>query len=162
MIGRPVLAAIGLLGASWAGAAWAGCADPNACICSVSVTNLAFGNYNPVSPVPNDAVATLGMTCISTDPGNSTFTIALSPGNTGNSNARTMHSGSHPLYYNLYTNAARTIVWGDGGGGGQTVTSGFPAVSHGTKLISIYGRIFALQNVWAGAYSDTVTVTVTY
>ena len=71
-------------------------------------------------------------------------------------------SGSHPLYYNLYSNAGRTIIWGDDSGGGESVASSFPAASRSAKAFSIYGRIPALQNAWVGIYHDSVTVTVSY
>lgn len=147
---------------AWSGAAWATCSTPGACFCSVSLTAMAFGAYNPQSPSPTDSVGTLSVACSSPDPASSTFTIALSPGSSGNANARAMLSGSHPLYYNLYTNVARTVIWGDDSGGGESVASGFPAASRSAIKLSIYGRIPALQNAWAGVYHDSVTVTVSY
>ena len=96
------------------------------------------------------------------DPGASTLSISLSPGSSGNTNSRAMFRGAHPLYYNLYTNAARTIVWGDDSGAGESVAAGFPATSRSAKTFSIYGRVPALQNAWAGVYHDSITVTVSY
>ena len=147
---------------TWAGAAWAACSSAGACFCSISLTSMAFGNYNPQAASPTDTVGTLSVTCTSPDPAASTFSIALSPGSSGNVNARTMLSGSHPLYYNLYSNAGRTIIWGDDSGGGESVASSFPAASRSAKAFSIYGRIPALQNAWVGIYHDSVTVTVSY
>jgi len=147
---------------TWAGAAWASCSTPGACTCSVSVTSIAFGHYDTQSPSPNDTVGTLSVSCSSPDPTDSTMSIALSPGSSGNINARAMEAGAHPLYYNLYTNAARTIIWGDDTGGGQSVAAGFPATSRAAVKLSIYGRIPAQQNAWVGVYHDAVTVTVSY
>jgi len=147
---------------TWAGAAQASCSSSGACLCSVSLTSIAFGSYNPQSPSPTDTVGTLSVSCSSPDPANSTMSIALSPGASGNSNTRMMQSGVHPLYYNLYTNAARTTVWGDGSGGGETVAASFPTSSRASVKISIYGRIPAQQNGWVGVYHDSVTVTVSY
>jgi spore coat protein U-like protein len=73
-----------------------------------------------------------------------------------------MLKGSDALYYNLYIDAARTAVWGDGSGPGQIVTASFPAVSRTAKIFNIYGRVVALQNVAAGPYRDSIAVTVTY
>jgi len=147
---------------AWAGAARANCAAGGSCFCSVSLTSIAFGGYNPQSASPLDTVGTMSVSCTSSDPATSTFSVLLSPGSSGNTNARAMMSGSHPLYYNLYTNAARTIVWGDGSGGGEAVDSAFPVPSRSTISLSIYGRIPALQNAWVGIYHDSVTVTVSY
>ena len=146
----------------WAGTANASCSTSGACLCSVSLTSMAFGNYNPQSAGPTDTVGTLSVSCSSPDPSNSTMSIALSPGSSGNANARTMQSGVHPLYYNLFTNAARTIIWGDGSGGGEPVAANFPATSRSAVKLSIYGRIPAQQNAWVGVYHDSVTVTVSY
>jgi spore coat protein U-like protein len=146
----------------WAGAAQATCSTPGACFCSVSLTELAFGDYNPQSPSPSDTVGTVSVSCNGPDPANSTFSIALNGGSSGNINQRSMLSGLHPLYYNLYTNAARTIIWGDGSGSGESVTSRFPTTSRPVAKFDIYGRIPALQNAFVGTYRDTVTVTVSY
>jgi spore coat protein U-like protein len=147
---------------AWAGAAWAACSTPGACLCSVSLTSIAFGSYNPYSPSPTDTVGTLSVFCSSPDPSGSTMSIALSPGGSGNANARMMQSGTHPLYYNLYSNAARTAIWGDDSGGGESVATNFPASSRSAVKLSIYGRIPAQQNAWVGVYHDVVTVTVSY
>ena len=163
MIGRLVPRAIALLIVSlWGGAALAGCYTPGACTCVVSLTSVAFGTYDRFSPSPSDTVGNLSISCISGNPAASTFTVALSPGNSGNASQRNMLLGSNPLYYNLYTDAAHSIIWGDDSGGGQSVTSSFPPASRTAKLFSIYGRIPELQNVPAGAYRDSITVTVTY
>ena len=145
---------------TWAGAASAACSSTGSCICVVSLTNVAFGSYNPQAPSPTDTVGTLAVVCSSSDTTESTMTIALSPGASGDINARMMQSGTHPLYYNLYSNAARTIIWGDNSGGGESVAITFPATSHAPIKLSIYGRIPAQQNAWVGTYHDAVTVTV--
>ena len=147
---------------TWASAAQANCSSAGACMCSVSLTSIAFGSYNPYSPSPTDTVGTMSISCSSPDPANSTMSIALGPGGSGNINARMMQSGVHPLYYNLYSNVARTVVWGDDSGGGSSVAANFPATSRGSIKLSIYGRIPAEQNAWVGVYHDTVTVTVSY
>lgn len=147
---------------AWTGAARAGCSSSGACLCSISLTSIVFGSYNPQALSPTDSVGTLSVSCSSPDPADSTMSIAFSPGVSGNSNARTMQSGVHLLYYNLYTDATRTSVWGDGSGGGETVAANFPATSGGLVRMHIYGRIPAQQNAWVGVYHDSVTVTVSY
>lgn len=151
-----------LLTLTWAGAAQASCSSAGACMCSVSLTDIAFGSYNPYALSPTDTVGTISVSCSSPDPGNSTMSIAFGPGGSGNVNARAMQADGHPLYYNLYSNAAHTVIWGDDSGGGSSVAANFPAASDGTIKLSIYGRIPAQQNAWVGTYRDTVTVTVSY
>ena len=79
-----------------------------------------------------------------------------------------MTSGAETLNYNLYTTAARNIVWGDGSGATQQV-AGAISVPGGAKVTvtathTVYGRISAPQNVAAGTYVTTspIVVTVTY
>jgi len=147
---------------TWAGAAQAACSTAGACSCSISLTALSFGIYDPLSASPRDTVGTMSISCSSPDPAASTFTVSLSGGNSGDVNARRMMSGSHPLYYNIYTNAARTIIWGDDSGGGASVSAGFPPSVRSEKTFNMYGRIPAQQNAWVGTYIDEVTVTVAY
>jgi spore coat protein U-like protein len=71
-----------------------------------------------------------------------------------------MTSGSNSLTYGLYTNAARTTVWGDGTGSTATVTN---TGSGSAQNFTVYGRIPAGQtSTPAGIYADTVSVTITY
>lgn len=51
-------------------------------------------------------------------------------------------------------------VWGDGSGGTATVSGALAlpgAIDH-----TVYGRLPARQNVGAGAYTDTLTVTLNF
>jgi spore coat protein U-like protein len=97
-------------------------------------------------------------------------TLTLSAGTSNTFNARQMIKGTDRLDYNLYTNAARTIVWGDGTAGTGTVAA-LTIQSNGRFLnhnrsrnfaIPAYGRIPANQDAVPGAYSDTITVTMSY
>jgi spore coat protein U-like protein len=69
-----------------------------------------------------------------------------------------MLKGSEPLNYNLYLNAARTTIWGDGTGGTQEFTDHTPPFGR-SIVVPIYGRIPALQDVSVGSFSNTITVT---
>lgn len=59
----------------------------------------------------------------------------------------------------LYTSVARSIIFGDGTGGTQTVSQRF---RNNTKRITVYGQIPAMENISAGAYSDSIVATVTF
>jgi spore coat protein U-like protein len=52
------------------------------------------------------------------------------------------------------------MIWGNGTAGTVTVSAHVP--SNGTQNNTVYGQIPALQGVRPGAYTDTITVTVTY
>ena len=126
-------------------------AAPAAAACSASTQAVSFGAYSPLSSTALDGVGTIGVTCDSA----LAFTIKLSAGN-GTVDQRQMVSGASQLGYNLYVDAARLIIWGDGVNG-STMSATGPNAD-----LTVYGRIPALQNVVAGAYADTIVVTVTY
>ena len=85
--------------------------------CTVSANLLAFGVYPPFSGTPTDSTGEVRVQCSSGFTG--LYTIALNAGlNSGGSFAnRQMASGANRLSYQLYRDAARTSVWGDGTGG---------------------------------------------
>lgn len=131
--------------------------------CSVSASAVAFGNYNPLSVLPQDAVGQVSVNCSFLVSLLTTYTVKLSTGGSSQYSTRVMSSGGNTLNYNLYTDALRLIVWGNGTGG-----SGF--VSN-TQLIGlggftgnhpVYSRVPAQQNVAPGNYSDTIVVTLDY
>jgi spore coat protein U-like protein len=134
---------------------------PARAACTVSTTGVAFGAYNPQSATADDSGGTINVDC---HPSDHSVEVEIGAGLSGSFATRRMSSGADTLNYNLYTNAGRTLVWGDGTGGSitQTLTGG--SVSGGTRRFSatVYGRIPALQNVSAGAYNDTLILTVTF
>ena len=129
--------------------------------CTVSSTGVAFGAYNPQSGTPDDSTGTVQADC---HPNDHDIQVDIGAGLSGSFATRSMSSGAAMLNYNLYTNVARTIIWGDGTGGSsnQTLTGG--SVSGGTRRFTgtVYGRIPAAQNVPAGTYGDTLIVTLTF
>ena len=129
--------------------------SPASAACTVSTTSVNFGAYDPKSGTADDSTGSVEVTC-DKGPHPKNSTIALSPGNSGTYAARQMESGANILTYNLYSNAARSQIWGDGSGGSFTL--GYNA----SGTFTVYGRIPALQNVQAGTYSDSLTVTITF
>ena len=137
-----------LLGAAPAGA------------CTISVTSVAFGSYNPQSPANDDSAGNIALDC----PANvQSPVVAIEAGLSGSIAARAMRNGSFQLNYNLYSDATRLILWGNGVVG-STITLSGGQISQGDRLFSrtIYGRIPPGQNVGAGTYSDTLVVTVIF
>ncbi|GGX19816.1 hypothetical protein GCM10007242_28420 [Pigmentiphaga litoralis] len=134
---------VGLLGAG---------APSDAAQCTASASSIAFGAYDPFSAVPLDSNGSVQITCDVV----TSYMIALNAG-ASSSLDRAMVFGAYRLNYNLYTEATRTVVWGDGSGGSASVSGSGTAVT-----FPVYGRIPARQNVHAGSYADTLIVTVTY
>jgi spore coat protein U-like protein len=123
--------------------------------CTVSVGTLAFGTYDVFSTTPLDSVATITYSC--TAPATAP-TMSISRGGATSFLPRQMLNGASALNYNLYLDAARTQIWGDGSAGTSTYSC-----SMGSGLsVSVYGRIFAQQNLPVGSYSDSLVVTITF
>jgi spore coat protein U-like protein len=137
--------------------------------CTVTAGGVAFGVYDQVATTPDDSTGTVTVTCVNTGPANTTvnYSVALSTGASGAYSQRYMTAGTPRLDYNLYRDAARTIVWGDGTGGSSliagTLTVG-PGQGNGTKsaAYTVYGRAPALQDAAPGTYADTIVVTLTF
>ena len=135
--------------------------------CTASATGPVFGNYNPLSPTPTVANGLVQVTCTLLSGGATTVNLvtSYSTGASGNYVTRTMLSGANKLNYNLYFDAAYTLIRGNGTGGSQTGGASL-ALSRGTPTASasgtIYGRIPAAQDPAAGSYTDTIVLTVTY
>jgi spore coat protein U-like protein len=120
--------------------------------CTVGTTSVAFGTYEPFSNAPNESTGTVTVSCDASAP----YSVSINPGGIGSFN-RALTSGAYHLVYNLYTDSARTVIWGDGTGSTARVN----ATGTGATYI-VYGRIPAHQNVHAGAYADTLIVTVDF
>jgi spore coat protein U-like protein len=137
--------------------------------CTVTAGGVAFGAYDLLASTPDDSTGTVTVTCTSTGGGNTTvnYSAALSTGVSGAYSQRYMKSGTPRLNYNLYRDAARTIVWGNGSGGSSLITGTLtvgPGVGNGTRsaTYTVYGRAPALQDVAPGAYSDSIVITLTF
>jgi spore coat protein U-like protein len=125
--------------------------------CSFNTGALSFGSYNPLSSAPTDANATITVSCLLQ--GATTLRISMSPGRSGNARDRRMAAGTSELRYNVYVDAARSTVLGDGTNGTQRRSVAIPATLWGQQTVTAYGRVLPLQSVAAGGYADTLVVT---
>ncbi len=130
--------------------------------CSISTSTVAFGIYEPV--VANLTAALDGTGTVNTICTNgAAIAIALDEGSfkIGGSTAavplRQMASGADRLAYFLYSDSARSVVWGN-----TTETDVNHAGIGTAETITVYGRVTGGQNKPAGVYNDTVIVTVTF
>lgn len=127
-------------------------------VCEVTATDLAFGAYTAQAATQLQGQTLLRATCT---PG-STYNVGLNEGATSGAtvNQRLMKptTGTQNLNYQLYSDSARSVIWGNTPGT-DTVTgvgTGL-AVDH-----TVFGAVPAAQKVPAGAYEDTITVRVYY
>lgn len=143
--------------------------------CTPASTTVAFGPYDVLSGLTVPAAGSFTVTCVSSGGGfNRTVTWVAkipAPGTT----ARQMKppSGTDVITYNVYTDSAHTIVWGDGTGGTQTITGTLFVRRNGTPSISGANNYYGLitpggQDVSAASpgpapttYTQGLTITVT-
>ena len=149
-------------------------ATPNAAFaaldCTISTVGVAFGVYDPTISTPDDSNGSVNVTCFYTGPGgadSTNYTVALSTGAGGSFVPRRMTAGASLLNYNLFRDAGRSQIWGNGTSGTSIVTGSVkvgPGVGNSTRTAShpVYGRIPALQDADTGNYSDTILVTLTF
>jgi spore coat protein U-like protein len=131
--------------------------------CNVSATSVSFGSYNVFNASPLDATGRITVHCTGLVGLLVSYDIKLSTSLSGSYAPRQMASGANRLNYNLYTNATRLTVWGDGSAGTSFVSGSITLVLLGvTRIHTVYGRVPALQNVSVGSYSDNITVTLTF
>jgi spore coat protein U-like protein len=141
-------------------------AQAGAASCTITSPTLNFGSYDPLLATNDDSTAVVRVSCSRTILPRETvnYSLTSSIGNGPGYAARRMVSGVEILNYNVYRNAARTQIWGNGTGGSFTITGSFNLNSAATRNRNhtLYGRIPPLQNSAAGAYSDTLVVTLTF
>lgn len=138
-----------------------------ATVCTGSSASMSLGTYIGDSATPVDSVGTFTLGCTrSGGPQNITVTMAIgASANNGSIANRVLRSPSWPdlLPYNLYRDASRLAVWGETAGvDTMAVALSIPNNATSTATFTIYGRIPGLQNVHAGSYGDTLTVTINY
>ena len=98
----------------------------------------------------------LAVTCTNTTP----YTVGLDAGTFTGATVTTRRMtgpAAAPLSYSLFSDAGRTTNWGNTAGSWVSGTG-----NGSSQTLNVYGRIPAAQYATPGAYTDTITVTVTY
>ncbi|HSV71550.1 MAG TPA: spore coat U domain-containing protein [Methylibium sp.] len=122
--------------------------------CAISAANLAFGTY---AGAVLDSTTTITVAC--TNLTVYTVEIDAGAGSGATTSVRRMTGPSSALLnYALYQDAARLLVWGTVGALQSVAGIGNGA----SQSLTVYGRVPSGQSPEAGAYTDTVTVTVNY
>ncbi|HVV81425.1 MAG TPA: spore coat U domain-containing protein [Kofleriaceae bacterium] len=147
-----VMAAIGLAAVAPA--------EATAGSCTVTtVAPVTFGTYDIFDSAPVLSTGSIVFECSDLAPSD-TVRIDLDGGNAHRLFPRAMIQGAFQLAYNLYLDAAHRLIWGDGTGGSTTYGPVHPR--NGVNTVYLYGKIPPGQDVGAGVYTDTVTVTVMF
>ncbi|MBD8898496.1 spore coat U domain-containing protein [Rhodanobacter sp. DHG33] len=124
--------------------------------CLISATNVSFGSAG-VLKSSLSATGSISARCTNGD----AFRISLNGGSSGNVAARTLQrqGGGGTVSYQLYTDSARSIPWGDGTAGTSMMTG---TGSGNAQAISVYGQVPAQATPAPGSYSDTITATIVF
>lgn len=134
--------------------------------CTATSTGLAFGSYDTTLAAPTDSTGTITVTCSAVIALFVSYTLSLSVGSGSSYGARWMVGplSSH-LGYQIYNDTGRSKIWGDGTASTFTVTDGYALsiIAPVVRPYIAYARIPARQTALAaGAFSDAVTITVSY
>ncbi len=126
-----------------------------ASVCTIAANALPFGTYTGAASSVN---TTISVTCNQTTPFNVGLNAGTATGATVTARKMTGPGGA-TLNYALYQNSSLTTNWGNTVG-----TDTFAGSTTGTTAdsLTVYGTIPAGQSVTPGAYTDTITATVTY
>ena len=125
--------------------------------CTVVATPMVFGNYT--SSTDAISTSTITVTCTS----GTTYDIGLDAGGTSGATVTTREmrgtvATTARLNYFLYSDAARSVNWGN------TVSTDTVHLTAGVvpTASTVFGRVPAGQFSTPDAYTDLVNVTVTY
>jgi spore coat protein U-like protein len=132
--------------------------DADAQACTISATSVNFGSYNVFNGSDTDSTGTVTYRCNGSA---HNITIGLTQGASASFNQRQMQKGAEALTYNLFLDAARSTIWGDGTSGTSVYSIGNPPNNTNVNL-TVYGRVTAGQDVSAGTFSDTVTAVINF
>ncbi|MDB4071118.1 spore coat U domain-containing protein [Amylibacter sp.] len=127
--------------------------------CTLTTTDLDFGDYDTTATEVTTADSKINHTCTAGTAG----TIKISQGSTSNGSSTNalplremMNDGVNALAYTISATPS-------GASWGNTADEGFAFDSDGTETeVAVYGVIATGLPVFAGAYTDTLTVTIHY
>jgi len=127
--------------------------------CTITFNDINHGTVTSLA-ADNDAASTGdNITCTFGD----AYSIGLNVGTGGGTYAtRTLANGLNALNFNVYSDASRSTIWGDGSGGSAAVTG--TSTGGGTAdPLTVYSRVFGPQTGKPeGTYSSTITATATF
>jgi spore coat protein U-like protein len=138
-----------------------------ATLCVAVASVLSFSTYDTIAAAANDSTATVQVTCTpgAANPLTTSYTITVAGTGSGNDSVRSISSAGFRLYYQLYKDASRSTVWGNGSSSGAGVASSVTSTAvlvPASRTHTAYARMPPLQGVAPGSYLGTLLVTVDY
>ncbi len=138
--------------------------------CNVATSGVSFGNYDQVSTANTTSMGNVGITCSDLGGAGSlsvSISVSISASATSGTVANrqmAMAGGTDRLNYNLYQDAALSLLWGNTPGVNDVTLPKLRVPKNGSAStsVTIYGSIPAGQNVSVGNYSDSNVLTIFY
>ena len=125
--------------------------------CLFSVSNLDFGAYrSPYQYTDVLSTGNISVTCDNLSTGNA-LSIKLYQGQSSSYN-RYLTNSKDNLYYNLFLDSARSVLWGDGSSG----TTAYNAALQAKNSINIFSIIYKNQNISPGNYQDNIVFEMSF
>lgn len=127
--------------------------------CLLSSSNVAFGAFTPTATATKlSANGIISATCSN----GVVYNLSLNAGLKGTIATRMMGGGAvqnaDKLAYNIFTNAAGTIIFGDNTSGSKITVTG-----NGTlQATTIYGSLLTNQYITPDNYADTLIISMAY
>ncbi|SAK39858.1 secreted pili protein involved in motility and biofilm formation [Caballeronia temeraria] len=125
--------------------------------CSISANPLDFGSTG-VLDKNVDQNSSLSVTCTKGTPYNVALDAGTATGSTIAARTMTNAAGDTSVSFNVYSDVARTQVWGNTTGTDTVAGTG----NGGAQVIPVYGRVPSQDTPAPGAYSSTITATVVF
>ena len=121
--------------------------------------NMAFGSVNVLPGTAADITATMTITCSGGTGAGQRVCISIGAGSASDATSRLMTGpGSNTARYDLYSNSARTTLWGSWETGFDSAGVQLDVGKGSTTNVTVYGRFFASQQTLAtGSYTATFT-----
>ena len=121
--------------------------------------SMAFGSINTLTGTAVDTTATMTITCSGGTGGGQRLCISIGAGSASDATSRKMTGPSgNAARYDLYSNSARTTLWGSWETGYDTNGLQLDVGKGSTTNVTVYGRFFAAQQtLLPGAYTATFT-----
>jgi spore coat protein U-like protein len=127
--------------------------------CTVSMGSMAFGNVNTLAGAAVDTTATMTIICSGGQNTGQRLCVSIGAGSASDATSRKMTGpGGNTARYDLYSNSARTTLWGSWETGYDSAGVQLDVSRGSTTNVTVYGRFSAAQQtVPPGAYTATFT-----
>ncbi|HEX3116195.1 MAG TPA: spore coat U domain-containing protein [Bradyrhizobium sp.] len=130
-------------------------------VCTVSMPTMAFGSVSVLNGAAVDTTSTITVNCSggSGGAGGERVCISIGAGSANDATSRLLTGpASNNARFDLYTDSARTTLWGSWQTGYDTAGVQLDVPHNGGASVTVYGRFFGSQQSLAlGSYSSTFT-----